>query len=191
MRPAALVTVLALQAGLRATSARSYTAHNLCLLGVLGVSEATGVLADQLRELWPAALCGTLSLNATFYFLGTALDPGFFPRMRAHNGWAVRTFVAGDILVHVLPSALLAANAVARPGAWRRLLGGSPLFAVEAAYMSLSWSALTTGGSFDLSTVYVPVTPRHWACAWAFSLLVQALVGAALSAWCAAHGTPL
>ena len=127
-------------------------------------------------RLWPTAACLVWGVMASFAMV-RVVEPTSYARMAAAHGWSMRTFHAGNVVLHVVPALAVLASPP-RATTWRDGAAGA------AVYTAWMWSV---GGIRGLARMYVPLPERAWyAC---IATMYAAIVSTALAlAGCQAGG---
>jgi hypothetical protein len=145
---------------MRLTPLSSYTSFNVLLWMYAGFVDA---------RIWPVVYTNTLAVSCTF-ITGGLLDATMYQRIRERHGWSMRMFVAGDVLLHHVPSLYVLVSACAPrwmhsearspPGpAHTRIAAFAELYSL---LLNLVWSVLRCGGGFNASAVYAQGTDAYW-----------------------------
>ena len=96
------------------------------------------------------------------------LDPLVAPRLRAKQGLGVVAFYVADVAVHWLPLVVCYVPPRPRAALVANLLGLAG---------NLARGVVITGGTMDLSDVYVPLDATSWRTLWTLSVVAHMSVG--------------
>jgi hypothetical protein len=131
------------------------------VLGACAASYARGAGS----RLWAITTClvwGTLLSFAA----ARVLDRTAYARIAARNGWSMRVFHAGNVVVHVLPACATLA--------WPPTASRCPTDGVLAVFVHATWLA-SVAGFAGLDELYVPLSPRVWRALFAVAFLAELL----------------
>lgn len=119
------------------------------------------------RAVSTCLLCGT----ALSFHVAPLLDRRVYARMARMNGWTMRQFHAGNVIVHALPAIL----GCLYPPTHMHILHG-----MMAVFVHGTWGWYTSGGTMCMDDVYAPMTPTSWFMLWIVAFSMEVAVACSL-----------
>lgn len=157
-----ILELVILMCAMKMTPAVSYTAFNIAAI--------IYAIMRKHKALYPILFSNTLALHASFYIMQLFIDQSFFIRMMDVFKCSRWQFVAADLLIHALPSALFVASVATYRNSWRKLAHEYPhtmqFAGLYSLFMNLTWAIVNVPSHFDISNVYVAMNPAQWCLAW-------------------------
>jgi hypothetical protein len=150
-----------------------FTTYNwLALSALLLLPQLEWCSAEGVLQARSVALCTTLGIAASFS-AAWFVDRTSFPRIAKRLGLSIYTFHIANVVVHILPCALVLY--------WEH----APLSAahgVAAAISHAGWGAIKSRGTFVMDDVYISLPHETWYLLWSVGIVTEVAVAVLLTA---------
>lgn len=161
---------------MRTTPAVSYTAFNMACIAYAAIMRKASML--------PVIFINTLVLNTTFYCTCLTIEPAFFQKLATSYNKPIALMIAGDAMVHILPSVCMLASLFFANNVWEAIALTSPISLAFAPFYSIMLNifwGLMSNPNFMLSNIYTEMSLYQWLASWYTSALCHFLYGSFLT----------